>query len=139
MRFLYRDNGRQSLCQTSQVPQADLRLLIKGVSSAMVRVITNKSRVVGFHETEWTIIESQPEDRHVVRIHHAMCETDSLPLSHQTCGARDDLIQETQVLVWRIADVRKMLGYNIISEQGDRFVLIPISEDLKRTETHMRR
>src|SRR5450759_2360726 len=90
----YGNERRKGLCKAGEIPQADLRLLIKSVAPARIGVVADVAGVVTFHETERAVIESQPEYGHVVGIHHAMRETDRLPLSHQFGGALGDFMQK---------------------------------------------
>ena len=116
-----------------------MRLPVKGVAPAMVGMVADVTRIVGIHETERAIVESQTEDGHVVGVHHPMREADRLPFGHQPGGARDHFVQKTRIFVRRIGQLGKMPGDHVIGKQRNRLGLVPVEKHLERAEAHVRR
>ena len=74
--------------QLDDVPQPHVRLVPEAVPpSWKVRRVGREGRVEGIHEPEWTVVDGQPEDGHVVRVKDAVSEANALPGGHQPTRA----------------------------------------------------
>ncbi len=129
----------QRLRQTAEIPETDVRLLIEGVAAIVIGVVADESRVVVVDESEWSVVEGDAMDRHIVRIHDSMRPADGLPLRDQPCRAFDDLGEESRVLICAFHKMGKVGRDDIVGQHFELFVLLPIVEDLERAEPHMGR
>src|SRR5207247_9061222 len=73
------------------------------------------------------------------RIHDTMRPATGLTLRNQVCGARDNLGEESRVLVRAIHQVGKVVRDDIVGEDFELLMLFTVIEDLKGAEAHMRR
>ena len=77
----------QRLCQLLQVPVSDRRLLIQRIATIRIRVVADEVRHIGLDETVGAVIQGQPEQGHVVGVHHPVTEPRRLPLGDEPRGA----------------------------------------------------
>ncbi len=101
-------------------------------------MVADEAGFVIVHEPEWTIVERQTKDRHVVRIHHPVSPADGLPLSDQPGGALDDFLKQFLVLVGRLFKNGKVVSNDIVGQCCELRMLPPIIEHLKGAEPNMR-
>src|SRR5690554_3100510 len=100
------------------------RLDIPGIAPMGIAVIANMVCAEGVHKTEGAVINGEPEDRHIVGVHHPMAETGSLPISHHNGRTSSHLTQHTQYSLLRtgrlprcsLATFRKMAVYYVVRQ-----------------------
>src|SRR5919107_5856320 len=99
LQWLLGREREQGLRKATQIPQADIGLLIKGIPTVMVGMIADEARIIAVHESKGSIDERHTDNRHVIRVHDAMREADGLPLRDETCRSADDLSEEPNVTI----------------------------------------
>jgi ABC-type Na+ transport system ATPase subunit NatA len=80
----------------------------------VIRVVTNKPGIVVIHKAERTVVQCEAENRHIVRVHHAMREADRLPFGDQLRCARDNFGKEARVVIFSTDEMREVLCDDII-------------------------
>ena len=99
------DGWQQRLRQRVQVPERHARLAGVGVAALMVAVVADVAGVEGIEKAERAVVDRQPQQGHVVGVHHAVAKPDGLPLRHQARGAQRHLTEQGR-------------GRLVVAEQG---------------------
>ena len=74
--------------ETGEVPLGHERLVAEGVAAARDRSSCTRRRVEGVQERARPVVDCLARDRHVVRVHHAVHESDEHPLGGSVMPAR---------------------------------------------------
>ena len=77
--------------QPVKVPQADHRLIFEAVAPLIIAVVADKAGLVIVQETVRAVVDGEPQQRHVIGVHHAVRKAYALPLGDQARGALDDV------------------------------------------------
>ncbi len=105
----------------------------------MVGVVADEPRIVIVHEPVGSIVQRQPENRHVVRVHHPVRPSHGLPLGDQRCRAFSHLSEEARIFVSVLVKMGKVLCDHVVGKDFQMLMLFPVIEDFKRAEADMRR
>ena len=103
-----------------QVPERDVGLARIGVTAALVGMVADVAGVEGIEEAEGAVVDRQPEDRHVVGVHHAVAEAHCLPLRHQLGGALRHRFQQRGVGLRCVAAGRVVLVDHEVGQAAQR-------------------
>ena len=128
------NQGQQRLAQTKEIPVGDIGLLVVSVASLCIRVIANMAGVEGVQKLERAVVNRQPEDAHVVGVHHAMAKAHRLPSGHQLCGAFTDGLQQCGIGLGGIAAGGVMVLNDKVGQRLEFGVLIGVAEVFKMPE-----
>ena len=125
----------QRLCQLLQVPVSDRRLLIQRIATIRIRVVADEVRHIGVDETVGAVIQGQPEQGHVVGVHHPVTEPRRLPLGDEPRGAAHYFGKQ----LGAIGQLGEVVTPRIVDEGGDLLPLPAPGEILEMTEAQMAR
>ena len=89
--------------QRVQVPQRHAGLTAECVAALSIGVVADVRGVVAVEKAERPVVEGQPQDRHVVGVHHAVAKTHRLPLREQIGRATGDFLQHRRIGQGRLA------------------------------------
>ena len=130
------DQRQKCLAQYEAVPLADLRLHTVGVAALLVGMVADMAWIVGFNEAERTVIQCQPDDRHIIGVHHAMYEADSLPMRYQIRGPTGYLGQQRLVGISGVLQFRVKTGNHVVGQDFQLLRPIVVIPVFKRSEAH---
>ncbi len=85
------------------------------------------------------VVERQPENRHVVGIHHPVGEADRLPLGHQHGRAADHLSEHPQETIVKAHELGIVMLDDVLGQRAQVVDLVAVIEDLEAAEADMRR
>ena len=100
-------------------------------------MIANEGRFKGIEKTERPVVDGETEYRHIVRIEHAVGETDQLPFGDQAGGALGDSTQQVQIRVLSGCRVRVEMADDEIGQDLQFCVLLAVKKHFEVTETQM--
>ncbi|MNG04049.1 hypothetical protein D3C84_871550 [compost metagenome] len=126
---------RQRLGQLLQVPVTHRRLLIQGVATTRIRVVADKVGHIGVDEAVGAVIQGQPEQGHVVCVHHPVTEARRLPLGDEARGAPHHLGEQLGT-AFQFGEV---VTQQIIDESRDLLPLAAPGEVLEVAEAQVAR
>ena len=92
-----------------------------------------------FHESEGPVVERDPEDRHIVGVHHTVAKSHRLPLCNEARGALDHFDQKLFVGAGYAGELWKIFLDHVIRELLQVLMFAPVVEHFERTEAHVRR
>src|SRR5512146_89370 len=98
-------------------------LIFKRISALMIGMIADVTEIELLHEAKRSVVEREPEDRHVVRVHHSMLETHRLPAGDEPRGALDDFGEKVVIPVGLFREFGEIFGDDVIREQPEVVVL----------------
>ena len=91
-------SGQQRIGELHEVPLRDLRLVAVAVAPPLrVGGVRRPVRIVALEPAVRAVVDGQPEDRHVVGVHHAVHEADAHPVGDQRGGAAADLFEPARI------------------------------------------
>ena len=93
------DQTGKGLAQTKEVPVSDLGLLGVAVATLVIGVVTDVLGIKCVHELKGAVINGQPQNAHVVGVHHPMTKAHPLPLRHELRIALGTQGQKSQTLI----------------------------------------
>ncbi|MCY1516106.1 hypothetical protein D9M68_507200 [compost metagenome] len=111
--FLVADQRQECLRQAEQVPVGDVGLLVEGVAALGVAVVADVARVEAVEELERPVVDGEPEDAHVVGVHHPVAEAHGLPLGEQGGGAFAHGLEEGGVGV--AVEARRGAAFGVVA------------------------
>ena len=87
----------QAIRELIEIPVRHRGLSVPGVATAAVGVITNMLGIKAIHKTIRAVVKGEPQNRHVVCVHHAMTKAHNLPTCHERRRAPHDCTQQLHV------------------------------------------
>ncbi|CNT55851.1 Uncharacterised protein [Salmonella enterica subsp. enterica serovar Bovismorbificans] len=103
----------------------------------MIGMVTNEAGIVVVEKTKGAIVDGQPQNRHVIRIHNAVRKTDGLPLGDESSGTRRHLFKPQSIFFRDILPLRPVMTNSEISQLLNFFRLTAVVEMFEMTKTHM--
>ena len=94
-------------------------------------MVADETRVVIIEETVGAVVESQANDRHIVGVHHAVCEANLLPLANEFSGAQGDFPEQLEVAVGYLQKMRVVVFDNVIGQRLKSLELVTVIEDFE--------
>ena len=131
----------ERLGQPFKVPAGNLRLAGKTVTATLrVRGIRRPGRIEVVDPAVGAIVDGQPEDRHVVGIHHPMHEANAHPVHHQARRALANLGKPAcYPFLGRTRQGREIASDGEFDESAQQFRIATRSGQLKVAEADERR
>merc|ERR1719397_2034159 len=81
--FLHRDQRLEGSCKFIQIPETDVHLILEIVSSHVIRMVWNESRVVLVNKSKWSVVYSYTGNTHVISVKNPMSKSHRHPLGNQ--------------------------------------------------------
>jgi len=132
---------RQRLAQPGAVPQGHGGLPPEGVSALDVGVVADEPGVVPLEKSVGPVVERDPQDRHVVRVHHAMGEPLGDPPGHQAGGPLTDLGEEPyhpdRERLGGEHEIGRLLRDHVLEQLADPLRFAPGREEFEAAEPHV--
>ena len=97
-------------------------------------MVADEAGIVIIQKPEGPVVQGESQDGHIVRVHDSVGKANGLPFGHQPAGAGDDLGQELQVLVTHNRQMGEVMCDDVIRQQPDGVMLVPVVEHFERSE-----
>src|SRR2546423_4600451 len=120
----------QSLCEPCQIPRRDLRLIRVGVPPLLIDRAKDLPRMVFIHEGAWAVIDRFSRNRRIVRVHHAMNETDEQPASNELRLSQRDKVQQGDIRTVAMRRLRVMSRDHMLGKQAKPLQVTAGGEEL---------
>ena len=137
--FVIGQQRQKRFCQPRQVPLRDRRLIAIGVAAVLVDGAEDGRRMIGVHEGARAVVDGFSRDRHIVRVHDPMNETDVEPSRDEARLAGDDAFQQRAIGAWGVPCFGVVAGDHVIGQLPHAFGIAPCREELERSHTDMAR
>ena len=122
--------------QTSDVPGADVGLVVVAVASATrVGGVGRPVHVEGLEPAVGAVVDGQSVNRHVVRVHDAVNEADPHPVGDHRCRGFSHFGQPCdKAVIGAGVVVREVVANGVVDEGAKRFVMAVGDVDLEAAE-----
>ena len=134
--FHFADQRQQGLAQRIAIPVAHLRLIGVGIAALLVRMVADVFGIERFHEAERAVIERQAQDRHIVRVHHAMHEAHGLPVRDHVRRAHAHFGQQGLIRICRSTQLGVEAVDDVIGKDFQLVRLLAVKPVFERAEAH---
>ena len=120
--------------QTRQIPLENIRLLFIGIAPAVIGMIGHIMLRKAVHKTKRAVVDTQPQQRHIVGIEYAMGKAHALPTRHQLGTAAHNGIKQRQIRRFGTRAFGIMVAQQKIGQGLDVFVAAAVVKILKVAE-----
>jgi hypothetical protein len=133
------DDRQQGLGKPHQVPMRSARLIAKGIAPKFVDRAKDDLGVIRFHEGTGPEIDRFAANGHVVRVHHAMDESDHHPSRNQAGLPLRDALKQRKVRLLGVLCSRVVPVRHVVGKVPHRGHIAAHGKILERPDTNMAR
>ena len=129
---------RHGFQQPCHVPRTDVRLLSKSIAPTLgIGGVGCPINVERLQPSVRAVIDGDSMDRHVVRVHHTVDETNAHPMSDHGCRTLSNFGQPGDKTLIGITMVRGKMMTNRVVDQGPQRIVVSVRHvDLKTPKTN---